>query len=710
MRRLLGILLWLFTLPAFAAAPTSVQWGADRTTSTWPVGIFDSLQNFRPLFTQPQNGLPLLLNAAVPKPTSSALGGVESATAPTNQVMIGIDTNGVPTFAQVAFSNLAGTAQVSQGGTGQTSFTAGLPLLGSGTGGLAQGTLSGSGSKFGTVAGTPTDGNCAGWNAGNLVDEGSPCGSGGGGSGTVSAGTAGQLGYYASSGTVIAGNGNATISAGALTLGLAGTAQGSVKLSGSTSGTTTIAAPVSGGGTATLQAGSDTIVGRATTDTLTNKSISGSTNTLSNIPNAALVNPSVTFNTIACSLGVSCVIPMTDLAYTAIGTGAVPGNADQQVRQGSLSEWQFASASQIADARSYTDSLDQAGALQAWLTACITQKVSCYLPQGIYLATTQQLVFDLKNALTAGIYIWSDGYAEIDMRGNAANPPFIFEATGGTVGSPAGEVYSGIRGIHFDCSVAGSCGYIGQGDFSDAINEGEFNFSVQNFSSSASASCFNLNFMLSSYGKMNCSTGAGPTGGNVGFIGNQLNFDHFSFGGSNVGVLVLLTNGINTANHFDTGDCEVDGVCVESNSTGNISNTWTAGTWSYTSAGVLASAGANNLVQNPGINATAANFFTSGSSAFFKLEIPMTGVPTCGAGCSAVTGTNPSNEAFTLSTSLGVTSVAANFVPAWPIGTPTCNVSGSNGANIPFISSISASTVTVGFTGAATTSVYVQCH
>lgn len=110
-----------------------------------------------------------------------------------------------------------------------------------------------------------------------------PPGPTGAGSGTVNSGTANQLAFYAGTGTAVSGDANATMSTGALTLGQATTAQGSLKLSGSTSGTTTLAAPVSGGGTQTLQAGSDTIVSRATTDTLTNKTLSGSTNVLGGV-------------------------------------------------------------------------------------------------------------------------------------------------------------------------------------------------------------------------------------------------------------------------------------------------------------------------------------------------------------------------------------------------------------------------------------------
>ena len=56
-------------------------------------------------------------------------------------------------------------------------------------------------------------------------------------------------------------------------------------------------------GTLTLPTSTDTLVGRATTDTLTNKTISGSNNTLSNIGNASLTNSSITLGSTSVSLG-----------------------------------------------------------------------------------------------------------------------------------------------------------------------------------------------------------------------------------------------------------------------------------------------------------------------------------------------------------------------------------------------------------------------
>jgi len=125
---------------------------------------------------------------------------------------------------------------------------------------------------------------------------------------TVTGGAFNMTSATVGSDTVTTNTATQTLTNKTLTLPTIGTT--GAKFNGSTSGTTTVlASAVAGTTTLTLPAATDTLVGKATTDTFTNKSISGSTNTFTNIPNSGLTNSSITLGTTNIALGATSLTP-----------------------------------------------------------------------------------------------------------------------------------------------------------------------------------------------------------------------------------------------------------------------------------------------------------------------------------------------------------------------------------------------------------------
>lgn len=135
------------------------------------------------------------------------------------------------------------------------------------------------------------------------------------GSGTVNAGTATQLAYYASSTNAVSGNANATISSGALTLGVATSVQGSLKLAGGTSGTFTIAVPAATGtNTWTFPAGTTDFSATGGTSRVLMQTSTGAAITVAQLAASNLSNGTTGSNEVVLKTSPTLVTPILGVA------------------------------------------------------------------------------------------------------------------------------------------------------------------------------------------------------------------------------------------------------------------------------------------------------------------------------------------------------------------------------------------------------------
>lgn len=297
-----------------AIANTSTTWAADLAAGDWVVAI-----NVQVINTDAQTASAAAISATASAATASAASASAStsaSTSSTDATNAGIsaaaaatsagnaatsETNSAASAASAAASAINaygsrfGTSATSNSiGTGAKTYTtqAGLGIL-SGAFIVASDAMSPANYNHGQVTSYNTStgslvinvldtggtGTITSWN----ISPSGPAGASGAGSGTVNAGTAAQLAYYAGSGTTVSGNVNATIANGDLTLGQAGSVVGKVILSNAASGTTTILPAGTGGGTITMPSGTGTLLSSSSTNTLSNKTITASSNVLGGV-------------------------------------------------------------------------------------------------------------------------------------------------------------------------------------------------------------------------------------------------------------------------------------------------------------------------------------------------------------------------------------------------------------------------------------------
>lgn len=208
-------------------------------------------------------------------------------------------------------------------------------------------------------------------------------------------------------------NSSVTINGSTVSLG------GSTTITATASNALTIGTGLSGtsyNGSAPVTIAIDSTVATLTgSQTLTNKSISGSTNTLTNIPNSALTNSAVTVGTTAISLGASSLTlaGLTSVEVTQDPTTALQLTTKQYVDglvSTGLTYHQPTQAATTASLASITGGTVTYNNGTAGVGATLTLSVALTTLDGYSLSNGDRiLVKDETNQAYNGVYTWATG-------------------------------------------------------------------------------------------------------------------------------------------------------------------------------------------------------------------------------------------------------------------------------------------------------------
>ena len=193
----------------------------------------------------------------------------------------------------------------------------------------------------------------------------------------------------------------------------------------------------------------------SSTDTLTNKTISGGDNTLSNIGNSSLTNSSVNFGGVSVSLGGSDTTPAFDLQHaTGLPTTALTGTITNSQLAGSIANAKLANSSISIGGISF--SLGDTDATPAFDLSDATGYATSNLSGTI---TNSQLAGSIANSKLANDSV-SFGGVSLDLGGSDATPAFdLSDATGYPTSALVGTITNAqLAGSIAASKLAGSIG------------------------------------------------------------------------------------------------------------------------------------------------------------------------------------------------------------------------------------------------------------
>lgn len=152
-----------------------------QSSPGWPYGYVPTAGQWNAAFASKQNVLGFTpLNIAGGTMTGRLNLAPSNSSAAGFNIGVGVNPSGLLngdlwlTTSGLFVRDGGVTYRIGLGASG--GYTADLPLIGNGSGGISQGTRSGTTTVFGTLSGSTTTNNCVKWDAsGNLVDSGGPC-------------------------------------------------------------------------------------------------------------------------------------------------------------------------------------------------------------------------------------------------------------------------------------------------------------------------------------------------------------------------------------------------------------------------------------------------------------------------------------------------------------------------------------------------------